>query len=105
MKFATIALASSAVVHSQDMTAEVARQNTERRYAQLTEMMENYNGDFDERKYWAYGCNCLILGDRPMSDPGMYTNESFLTSLLTPKQAMADQLTSSTQCARRTRTV
>jgi len=26
--------------------------------------------DFDERKYWAYGCNCLILGDRPMSDPG-----------------------------------
>merc|ERR1712080_65756 len=23
-----------------------------------------------ERKYWTYGCNCLILGDRPMSDPG-----------------------------------
>ena len=70
MKFASIALVSSAVVQSQDMTVEVARQNTERRYAQLTEMMENYNGDFDERKYWAYGCNCLILGDRPMSDPG-----------------------------------
>ena len=33
-------------------------------------MMEHYNADFDERKYWAYGCNCLILGDRPMSDPG-----------------------------------
>merc|ERR1712141_207489 len=41
-----------------------------RRYFQLTEMMENYNADFDERQYWAYGCNCFILGDRPMSDPG-----------------------------------
>lgn len=41
-----------------------------RRYFQLTEMMMHHNPDFDERKYWAYGCNCLILGDRPMSDPG-----------------------------------
>merc|ERR1711868_297757 len=32
--------------------------------------MSFYNPDFDERKYWTYGCNCLILGDRPMSDPG-----------------------------------
>ena len=22
---------------------------------------------FDERKYWAYGCHCFMLGDRPMS--------------------------------------
>jgi len=42
----------------------------DRRYSQLVDMMANYNNDFDERKYWAYGCNCLILGDRPMSDPG-----------------------------------
>jgi hypothetical protein len=42
----------------------------ERRYSQLVDMMGHYNSDFDERKYWAYGCNCLILGDRPMSDPG-----------------------------------
>jgi len=42
----------------------------EKRYFQLTDMMEHYNPEFDERKYWAYGCNCLILGDRPMSDPG-----------------------------------
>lgn len=33
-------------------------------------MMQHYNSDFDERKYWTYGCQCLILGDRPMSDPG-----------------------------------
>ena len=53
----------------------VARQaagkpDDERRYSQLVDMMEHYNSNFDERKYWAYGCNCLILGDRPMSDPG-----------------------------------
>ena len=41
-----------------------------KRYFQLKEMMDFFNDDFDERKYWAYGCNCLILGDRPMSDPG-----------------------------------
>jgi len=41
-----------------------------RRYFQLTRMMEFFNDEFDERKYWTYGCNCLILGDRPMSDPG-----------------------------------
>ena len=68
MKFSTLALVSSSL--AQDMSEVVRRQNNERRYAQLTEMMENYNSEFDERKYWAYGCNCLILGDRPMSDPG-----------------------------------
>jgi len=45
-------------------------EDEDRRYFQLTDMMTHYNSDFDERKYWAYGCNCLILGDRPMSDPG-----------------------------------
>jgi len=51
---------------------KVARQadDSDRRYSQLVDMMSHYNNDFDERKYWAYGCNCLILGDRPMSDPG-----------------------------------
>lgn len=44
--------------------------DSERRYSQLTEMMGHYNSNFDERKYWTYGCQCLILGDRPMSDPG-----------------------------------
>ena len=47
------------------------RVQASKRYFQLTDMMENYNPNFDERKYWAYGCNCLILGDRPMSDPGL----------------------------------
>lgn len=53
--------------------ARSARQSgpqPERRYNQLVDMMEHYNSEFDERKYWTYGCQCLILGDRPMSDPG-----------------------------------
>lgn len=43
---------------------------TARRYDDLHKIAKFYMPDFDERKYWAYGCNCLILGDRPMSDPG-----------------------------------
>ena len=53
--------------------------NGERRYDDLEAIANKYwrkqgltgKDKFDERKYWAYGCNCLILGDRPMSDPGM----------------------------------
>jgi len=41
-----------------------------RRYKDLKLLALHYMPDFDERKYWSYGCNCLILGDRPMSDPG-----------------------------------
>ena len=33
-----------------------------RRYHQLVDMMNLFNPDFDEKKYWAYGCNCLIIG-------------------------------------------
>ena len=43
---------------------KIARQadDSDRRYSQLVDMMSHYNTSFDERKYWAYGCNCLILG-------------------------------------------
>ena len=34
----------------------------DRRYSQLTDMMVHQNAEFDERKYWTYGCNCLVLG-------------------------------------------
>ena len=44
------------------LVSRVARAGEDRRYAQLTDMMEHYNSNFDERQYWAYGCNCLILG-------------------------------------------
>ncbi|CBY32091.1 unnamed protein product [Oikopleura dioica] len=41
-----------------------------RRYSQLMAWMTSYNPTFDERKYWTYGCHCLMLGDRPMTQPG-----------------------------------
>merc|ERR1712176_695636 len=41
-----------------------------RRYSQLINMMRYYNSDFDDDKFFAYGCQCILLGDRPMSDPG-----------------------------------
>ena len=28
------------------------------------------DASFDEDKYWNYGCNCMIHGDRPLSDMG-----------------------------------
>ena len=34
-----------------------------RRYTDLLQITLHYNPDFDERKYWAYGCNCLMLGN------------------------------------------
>jgi len=50
----------------------------ERRYDDLEAMAIKHwkkNGmtgknKFDEKKYWAYGCHCYILGDRPMSSMG-----------------------------------
>ena len=47
-----------------------------KRYNQLIKMMENYNPNFDDKKYWTYGCNCLMLGDRPMSDPGQFQKKN-----------------------------
>ena len=41
-----------------------------KRYSQLMDQMTYYNADFDERQYWTYGCHCLMLGDRPMSEMG-----------------------------------
>ena len=74
-----VALASAAVAQRGGGENRVQSQ---KRYFQLTDMMENYNSNFDERKYWAYGCNCLILGDRPMSDPGKKKLHDFHSQLL-----------------------
>jgi hypothetical protein len=62
---------------------QVARSGTrglddERRYIDLHDIAKKiwkkagYEGKnrFDERKYWAYGCHCFLLGDRPMSEMG-----------------------------------
>ena len=46
-----------------------------RRYTDLLSIVLHYNPDFDQRKYWAYGCNCLMLGDRPMSESGNWSQK------------------------------
>ena len=55
----------------------------DRRYNDLEDMATKYfkkNGSekFDERKYWAYGCHCFILGDRAMSEMGQGTPKDAL---------------------------
>merc|ERR1712122_37829 len=55
-----------------------ASDSGERRYDDLEAIASKYwrkqgltgRDKFDERKYWTYGCHCLMLGDRPMSDMG-----------------------------------
>ena len=50
----------------------------ERRYTDLEAIANKYwnkqgltgEDEFDERKYWAYGCHCFMLGDRPMTEQG-----------------------------------
>ena len=43
--------------HRRQDEREVAK-----RYSQLIDQMGLYNNEFDERKYWTYGCHCLMLG-------------------------------------------
>jgi len=66
-KMKIFALTAASVVYSKGVLDSL---ENERRYNQLVEMMELYNGQFNPQKFWTYGCNCLMLGDRPMSDPG-----------------------------------
>lgn len=76
MKFlsAAVTVTLGVNVHNRNRragTREIGPEANDRRYAQLKEMFTSYNPEFDERKFWTYGCNCLMLGDRPMSDPGL----------------------------------
>lgn len=45
--------------------------NTERRYKDLHAITLHYNPTFDHRKFWYYGCHCLMLSDRAMSTRGV----------------------------------
>ena len=53
-------------------------QDADRRYDDLENIAKKYwqkqgltgKNKFDDRKYWAYGCHCFMLGDRPMSEMG-----------------------------------
>lgn len=66
MKYTTGILALFGSSSAEPLLNRAVRQSgpdQERRYNQLTDMMNHYNADFDERKYWTYGCQCLILGN------------------------------------------
>ena len=39
-------------------------------YWQLSKMMTSFNPDFSSKKFWLYGCNCVMLGNNQLSDPG-----------------------------------
>ena len=41
-----------------------------RRYRDLDSMIQKINPRFDPRQYWAYGCHCFSMDDRPMSGTG-----------------------------------
>ena len=43
---------------------EVGTGGEDRRYVQLVDQIKYFNPAFDHRKFWAYGCNCLLLGTR-----------------------------------------
>jgi hypothetical protein len=69
----------------QNVDPQIARSSnsdrTDRRYQDLEDIAVKHwrkqgltgKAGFDERKYWAYGCHCLMLGDRPMSEMGKGT--------------------------------
>ena len=68
-----IVLASATLaqdVADSNSTTSIGGMGLERQYTDLLKLVKHYTPEFDERKYWAYGCNCLIMGDLPMSGPG-----------------------------------
>ena len=64
MKLLTIAMTSMVSAN------EISPQQSAREFIDLFKLVRFYTPDFDERKYFAYGCNCLILGDKPISGLG-----------------------------------
>ena len=51
----TVALGQTSSIDSSEISS--------RRYDDLFLITSFFMPDFDSRKYWAYGCNCLILGN------------------------------------------
>ena len=58
------------------VSASLVRRDTdvdllgERRYFQLVKFMTFFNRDFNEGKFFAYGCNCMFVGEMPLSRTG-----------------------------------
>ena len=55
-------IASVSAFTTENRVSRDVEEKGEKRYWQLTDMMEHYNPDFDEKKYWGYACHCFKLG-------------------------------------------
>ena len=62
MKLAIVSVVVSST-ESTRLRRQINSVDNDRRYFQLMDMMKFYNPEFDEKQYFAYGCNCLILGE------------------------------------------
>ena len=62
MKLSILATTVSAFTTTTNVQRRDVEEKGEKRYFQLVDMMEHYNPSFDSRKYWTYGCHCLMLG-------------------------------------------
>ena len=67
---ASAALAQDGLDSNTNSSTSIGGMGLGRQYTDLLKLVKHYTPEFDERKYWAYGCNCLIMGDQPMSGPG-----------------------------------
>ena len=67
---ASATLAQDVADSNTNSTKSIGGMGLERQYTDLLKLVKHYSPEFDVRKYWAYGCNCLIMGDLPMSGPG-----------------------------------
>ena len=65
----------SAVTPYRGKGPKAPKEGDDRRYFQLEDMAERwfeFNGQkWDDKKYWDYGCHCILLGDRPLSELGV----------------------------------
>ena len=55
-------VAHANVNRSQQRNARQAEVD-EKRFSQLYNMMNHYHPNFDNNKYLAYGCNCIMIGE------------------------------------------
>ena len=69
-----------------DPTESERVDNSVRRYFQLTTMMEHVNPEFDEKKYWTYGCNCLVLGKKSTTTNRFYNKNLRWPTHVWPRQ-------------------
>ena len=64
MKVSFIASTSAFIVTDHHRVARDVKNNGERSYEQLFEMISNYNKDFNQQITAAYGCHCHYMSGK-----------------------------------------